>query len=246
MDLEKINEELILRGYSDKDREFRLDAIKLIGSRDITVLGIDQGYANLGHSIIKYDILEDLFEIKSFGTINTSANLELNKRIFIIYNDIKNILNENSDISIVGCERLFFNKPMETKSDNKISSIIKRNKSASIMKTNLVTGILYLLSAEFDMPIKDFAPTTVKKHIAGSGKAKKEELESALNEFISQHGIKVKTNHESDSIGIGITTIKDYLEKLVLEHRKQNKETKKTKKAKTKTETKKSNKKKAV
>ena len=232
MDLDTIKKGLTSKGLSKKEIEFRLDAINIIGTREITVLGVDQGYANLGHAIIKYDILEDNFAIKSFGTIKTSTKLELNKRIFIIYNDIKNILNNNSDISIIGCERLFFNKPIETKSNNEFSNIIKRNKSASIMKTNLVTGILYLLSAEFDLIIKDYAPTTVKKHIVGSGKAKKIELENSLKEIINQYGIKVKTNHESDAIGIGITTIKDYLEKTVLEHRKKNKELKKEKKEK--------------
>ena len=48
----------------------------------------------------------------------------------------------------------------------------------------------------------EIAPTSVKKHVTGNGKATKEELAKALYSFVKYDDYK--TNDESDAVGVGI------------------------------------------
>lgn len=230
MDLDNIYKELKDKGFTDKQIEDKKLLYECLQTNSLTAIGIDQGYANAGHAIVSYDIFTEELNIKNSGTIKTSSKKDMNKRFVEIYNDINVILNNNNNenINLMGCERLFFNKPMSGGKDSGdgVKKNPFRNKSASIMQSNMVTGVLYLISGQYDIPIKEFAPTSVKKQMTGSGKATKVELETALAEIIEKQNIKVKTDHESDAIGIAITRIKDYCEKKLIEYKKLLKESK--------------------
>lgn len=196
--------------------EFKYDLEKtketLNGKSELTVLGIDQGYANLGYAVITFNLDVNKVTLKKSGTITTPSSLEMNKRLVLIYNFIKSIICDYPEISIAGCEKLFHNKPMNE--DNGKKNFFKqRNKSASIMKTNMASGVIYLLCGEYDIDIFDYAPTTVKKCLTGSGKANKEMIEEILEDFTASQGIELETNHQSDAIAIALTIIKDFLSK---------------------------------
>lgn len=201
---------------SKKSELMKEKVIELLGKEEIITFGIDQGYANLGFSIINYNILTEKIKILYIKGITTPSTDLLNKRILSIYDLGKELLDTElgQKVDAIGCEKLFCNQPMKV---NKGTSELKatfmlRNKSASIMKTNMVTGVFYLLSAMVDKPIFEYPPTTVKKHIVGSGRATKTELIKVLDNIIKECGVNVKTDHESDSIGIAITTAKEYCE----------------------------------
>lgn len=176
----------------------------------ITAIGIDQGYANMGYCIVTFNLKENKYEILESGTKTTNADLDMSKRLGFIYVFLKDILTKYPEVDLVGCERLFHNKPM-----GKSNFFQQRNKSASIMKTNMVTGVIYLASGEFDLKVSDFPPTTIKKQLTGSGKANKEDVEKAVYEVANNQGIEIKTDHEADAIAIGITTINEYIEGLL-------------------------------
>lgn len=55
--------------------------------------------------------------------------------------------------------------------------------------------------------LPEYSPTTVKKHLACSGKAEKEEVERAVREFLVdwQKEIQFETNDISDAVAVGIT-----------------------------------------
>ena len=65
--------------------------------------------------------------------------------------------------------------------------------------------------------MNDFPPTTIKKQLTGNGRADKEEIIKVVEDLMTKQGLKVKTNHESDAIAIGITTISSFIEKLLKE-----------------------------
>lgn len=192
--------------------------------REVMAIGIDQGYANLGYCVMRLNLTSNHYKIEELGTIKTCSTEEMNKRLLSIYNSINNILNKYEDIKIAGCERLFHNKPMTE------NFFQQRNKSASIMKTNMVTGVIYLLCGEKDINISDFPPTTVKKYLTNNGKSDKKELEEAINSFAVNNGLEIKTNHEADAIAIAITVINNYIETQLYGEIKQTKKVKKRKK----------------
>jgi crossover junction endodeoxyribonuclease RuvC len=173
-------------------------------NKSIIGVGIDQGIANCGFSVVELTPNDDIHVLTS-GTIKTSSDEELSSRIQHIYHTINQLAKEYNT-SILGCERLFYNSEEKSEENKK-----RRNKSASIVYTNMVTGILYLIAGENNMIIQEFVPGTVKKYVAGKGNASKEEVADNLQKIL---GIdkKFKTNHEADAIAIGITAVKYYKE----------------------------------
>lgn len=166
-------------------------------NKEIIIIGIDQGYANLGIAILGYNLESKQISFKEAKTITTSPKEEMTIRLKQIFDDVYGMLKNYKNIKFAGCERLFHNNVQKN----------GRNKSANIMYTNMATGVLYYLCAKKKIPMKEYAPTTVKKVLTGSGKATKEEVEQALNDLIEKYKIEVKSNHESDAIAIALTII---------------------------------------
>lgn len=199
------------------------------------VLGIDQGLANLGYSIISNvpslnfeHPLSEKYQVIESGVLTTAADKETSERLKDIFIFLKKKL-ENYPCIAIGCEKLFHNDTQRG----------GRNKSAAIVKTNMVTGLIYLLGGLFEIPVFEFVPGTVKKVIAGKGNATKDEMIAEIEKWLNIKFLK-KEEHRVDSIGIGVTTFPMY-EKYVSgelleieELKKENKRKKKSKKTKIK------------
>lgn len=165
----------------------------------VFAVGIDQGIANCGYAVIELTPNDEILVLKS-GTIVTTSKQELSKRILIIHEMINQLCNEYN-VNILGCEKLFFS-PMQKSATNEKG----RNKSASIVYTNMATGILYFIAGKNELHIKEFVPGTVKKYVAGHGRASKDDVKDAVNNIVKN--LEIKTEHEADSIAIGITAVK--------------------------------------
>jgi len=166
-------------------------------------IGIDQGIANCGYGLVKLDANDQIHVLDS-GTIITESSEMLPQRILLLYEKITSLIHETEiPISIIGCEKLFFN-PVQKKTGKP-----QRNKSASIVYTNMATGLLCLIAGQQGVPLKEFVPGTVKKYVAGHGRADKELVEESILQYLDY---VPKTSHESDGIAIGITAVKYYRE----------------------------------
>ena len=154
-------------------------------------LGIDQGFANLG-----YCVMDENLHIIEKGNIRTSSQKPLQERLSIIYSKIENILIKYPEIKKAACELLFNNKKL----------VSGRNKSSSMMKTNMASGVLYLVCQQHGVTMYEYSPLTVKKQLTGNGRAEKEEVEEATKQLTGCDSFKV--DHESDATAIAITLIK--------------------------------------
>lgn len=179
------------------------------------ILGIDQGIANLGYAIICFeknkngDITKKLIQHKY---VKTTSKFYIGTRLDFLYTELISIIKEYK-ICAIGCEKLFFSQKSEDKSTNKF-----RNKSASMVYTNLITGVIFLISSQRGIPVIDFTPGTIKKEICSNGRASKEEMIESIK---SLFGIDYKiSEHEADAIGIayktGMTFIEDIDEYTIL------------------------------
>ena len=65
--------------------------------------------------------------------------------------------------------------------------------------------VAYHSGHTYDIP--EYSPTTVKKHLACSGKAEKSDVEKAVREFLieDQKGLVFESNDISDAVAVGIT-----------------------------------------
>ena len=77
------------------------------------------------------------------------------------------------------------------------------------------TGLIYLLSSQHNLKIYSFPPTTIKKHLTGSGKADKDEVIKVVEDLSKKNNKIIKTNQESDAIAIGITAISAFIDNLL-------------------------------
>lgn len=152
------------------------------------ILGIDQGIANMGYSILEDD------KLITYGCINTTSKDFIEQRFFIIYSKLKTIIEEYKP-QVICCEKLFYTSPKEG----------NRNKSASIIYTNMITGVLAALCGEFNIELRMFVPSKVKKAVCDNGKAEKEEMISKIKSLYPVESEKTKYEHVCDSIAIAFT-----------------------------------------
>lgn len=152
------------------------------------ILGIDQGIANMGYSILEDD------KLITYGCINTTSKDFLEERFFVIYSRLKKIIEEYKP-EVVCCEKLFYTSPKEG----------NRNKSASIIYTNMITGVLAALCGEFNIELRMFVPSRVKKAVCDNGKAEKDDMIAKIKSLYPVESEKTKYEHVCDSIAIAFT-----------------------------------------
>lgn len=187
-------------------------------------LGVDQGYANCGYSVIEWSPLYKEPVVLKMGVIKTPSSLEMGKRLQLLYEELKAVAIEYH-VEALGCERLFVNPP---KKESDATEVWTRNKSASIVDASMVTGVLFLLGSQLDLWTQDYVPGTIKKRVTGNGRASKDLVYERVRALIPESfllkkrqpknattpALRKPEDHETDSIGIGITTIKEYYEYL--------------------------------
>lgn len=152
------------------------------------ILGIDQGIANMGYSILEDD------KLITYGCINTTSKDFLEQRFFIIFSKLKTIIEEYKP-EVICCEKLFYTSPKDG----------NRNKSASIIYTNMITGVLAALAGEFDIELRMFVPSRVKKAVCDNGKAEKDDMITKIKSLYPVEVDKTKYEHVCDSIAIAYT-----------------------------------------
>ncbi|WCF11440.1 crossover junction endodeoxyribonuclease RuvC (plasmid) [Paenibacillus thiaminolyticus] len=163
--------------------------------KSIVGLGVDQGIANCGYSIIRLSHDGTIQRLKS-GTIETNSKLPLPQRMTLLYSLLTELVDKYRPV-IIGCEKLFFNPKQKG-----------RNKSAAIVYTNMATGLLCLIAGQNQIKLEEYVPGTVKKCVTGNGRAQKEDIEQAIRYLIDDKNRVL--SHETDAIAIGITAVLSY------------------------------------
>jgi len=124
------------------------------------ILGVDPGYGRIGFGIIRENN-NDLKYI-DHGCIETSKDLELNKRLIQIKEALKKILSEyNPDVAAV--EELFFCKNVKTAID-----------------VGQARGVILLSLSEFELNIEEYTPKQIKSTLTGKGNADKKQIQQMV------------------------------------------------------------------
>lgn len=143
------------------------------------ILGLDPGLAILGFGTICYQVEEfstintsnahtlatkvvnKSISLIDFGVIKTTANLEMGKRLCIIYEDL-NTLMEQWKPDLVAIEKLFFYR------------------MASTIVVAQARGVMMLVLAQHNIPFVEFTPAQIKQALTGWGNADKHEVQEAV------------------------------------------------------------------
>ncbi len=134
------------------------------------ILGLDPGTATTGFGLIKKEGKQ--ITSLEFGLIETKKEMSSPKRLISIHQQIKKIIKQHKP-DVIAMERLFFAANAKT-----------------AMEVGRACGIMIFTAARENLEVFEYAPMTIKKVIAGSGKADKKMVQKAVRKVL---GAKVRS-----------------------------------------------------
>lgn len=150
-------------------------------------LGIDPSTKSTG-----YGIVTNRGELIEYGKICPADNEDAvtpAEQIFMQYKEIAQLINKYP-LKKVLCEDQYF-----------------QNNANTLKQLSRVSGMVLLVSAQYDIPVELIFPSSWRKVFHGSGKAKKTETLRKVNEMFGLDLKLSKHNDISDAIGIGMTAV---------------------------------------
>jgi len=145
------------------------------------VLGIDPGTATTGYGLIREN--NGKMEAVSWGLIETDKELLLGKRFIHIYTQVSSLIKRfNTDV--VAMEKIFFASNAKT-----------------AISVGQAQGVMIYCFAKSNIDVFEYAPGTIKKMVAGGGKAKKKDIQKSLRKIfgVKIRSAKKKKSHFDDS-----------------------------------------------
>ncbi|MGZ8501705.1 MAG: crossover junction endodeoxyribonuclease RuvC [Candidatus Limnocylindrales bacterium] len=120
------------------------------------VLGIDPGTAAVGYGVVERT--GGSLRMIDVGCLVTSPDETLGQRLRIIHDAVSELI-ETHRPALVGVERLFFSKNVQT-----------------AFAVGQARGVILLAAAQHDIDVREATPNEVKSAVAGYGKADKEQV----------------------------------------------------------------------
>src|SRR5579871_4792400 len=117
------------------------------------ILGIDPGIGRTGWGII--EVQSSKIKVQSFGCIETKPNDAVENRLFALYDEIMNIIDECKPDELA-IEDLFFNTNAKT-----------------ALVVGQARGVVLLAAAQKNLRISVYTPLQVKLAVTGYGRAEK-------------------------------------------------------------------------
>lgn len=154
------------------------------------ILGIDPGTATTGYGLIKVSP-EDNYEVIEWGLIETDKNGSPGKRLKKIYKQLEEIFSKHSP-DVMAIERLFF----------------ARNAKTAI-RVGQAQGVMLHCAASYKTKTVEYAPGTIKKTVAGNGRAGKKQMQKFVRKFLgpgvrSKPGKKTHFDNAADALAVAI------------------------------------------
>lgn len=134
------------------------------------ILGVDPGTATTGWGVV--DLNDNQLDVCDFGLIETEKNNLAGKRLININQQVKNLIKATKP-DVVAIEKLFFATNAKT-----------------AMSVGQAIGVIIFTVASMKVDIYEYAPGTIKKVIAGNGRADKKEMQKSIRKIL---GAKVRS-----------------------------------------------------
>ncbi len=147
------------------------------------ILGIDPGTAALGYGVIKIDSNRPV--LKDHGVIKTHADMEMHKRLEILYTNLDDITKMYKPHLVV-IERLFFNTNAKT-----------------AMTVGQARGVTMLVAAQNRVNIVEYTALQAKNVLSGYGRASKKEMQEAVKKALGLSFI-IKSDDANDGVAMAL------------------------------------------
>ena len=153
------------------------------------ILGIDPGTATTGYGLI--DASKNKIEALSFGLIETDKDGDFGKRLIKINSELHSIIKKLKP-DVIAMERLFF-----------------ANNAKTAMNVGRAIGVIVFTAAKNKIEIFEYAPGTIKKQIAGNGRAEKKDIQKSLRivfgaKIRSKNHRKTHFDNSADALAVAL------------------------------------------
>jgi len=161
------------------------------------IVGIDPGTATTGWGAIEAN--GGGLKLYGFGLIETNKDHLAQDRLFGIYRGMTSLLKEiKPDVHAI--EKLFFATNAKT-----------------AIRVGQAQGVMLLSAAAAKIPVFEYAPGTIKKAIAGDGRADKKLIQIAVRKVLGhkvRSGKHKKTHFDNSADALAVALCHIYSEKL--------------------------------
>lgn len=125
-------------------------------SQSITIIGIDPGSRNTGWGVVRE--VSGVLQLVDCGVIRPPLDGEFASRLGVIFKEMHQVLG-----------RL---KPDEAS----VEQVFTAKNAATALKLGQARGAAIAACAAYDLPVRDYEPTVIKKSLVGVGRADKEQV----------------------------------------------------------------------
>lgn len=149
----------------------------------VRILGVDPGLATVGYGVI--DVAKGKLVPVDYGVIETPAKLPLPRRLSLVYQGMKDLLNVYSP-HVIAFEELFFYHNVNT-----------------ALPVGHARGVLLLSAEEAGLPMYEFTPMQIKLATVGYGHAEKKQVQEMVRVRL---GLKntPKPDDAADALAVAI------------------------------------------
>jgi crossover junction endodeoxyribonuclease RuvC len=151
--------------------------------RDKIILGIDPGIADTGFGVIKNE--NNKLTCLDYGSIKTSARLELPDRLEIINLELAKLINKYRP-NLISIEELFFCKNVKT-----------------ALIVGQARGVIVLTAKQHNVPAVEFTPLQVKQAVSTYGQAGKLQVQKMVKIILNLEELP-KPDDAADALAIAI------------------------------------------
>jgi crossover junction endodeoxyribonuclease RuvC len=148
------------------------------------ILGIDPGTATTGYGFVR-ECQDGSLEAVDYGVILTPPDITMEKRLLILYQQLKDKILFHHPIS-GAVEKLFF----------------QRNVTTAIT-VGQARGVILLAFAEANLPTAEYTPNEIKQAVAGYGGADKKQMQVMVKTLLNLENIP-KPDDAADALGVAI------------------------------------------
>jgi crossover junction endodeoxyribonuclease RuvC len=149
----------------------------------VIVLGIDPGTAATGYGIIERTGSQ--LRLIDYGCMETLPDRPLPERLLLIHEAIEGLIEEYKPV-LVGVERLFFNKNVQT-----------------AFAVGQARGVVLLAAAQHGLPVFEYGPHEVKIAVTGYGRAPKDQVQRMVQVVLGM-AVLPRPDDAADALAVAI------------------------------------------
>lgn len=158
------------------------------------ILGIDPGTATAGYGVVK--VKNQKFDLMDFGLIETDKDGSPDKRLLSIHKQMMKLFKKFHP-DVMAIEKVFFATNAKT-----------------AMRVGEAHGVMLFSAAQAKTKVVEYAPGTIKKVVAGNGRASKDTMQKSVRKFLGarvrkKKGEKTHFDNAADALAVAICHAKN-------------------------------------